>query len=106
MKLQTLEFNSINNSTDNTIEVYRNNLNFNVLYVLHDGGGGVLYAMYDIIRNLPSNFNVYILRGGIDKFRLYKYRSGSDYELSSDDRSIYHNFKLISEWNIKHKIHN
>lgn len=102
-EIANIEFNSINNSTDNTIEVYRNNLNFNVLYVLHDGGGGVLYAMYDIIHNLPSNFNVYILRGGIDKFRLYKYRSGSDYELSSDDRSIYHNFKLISEWNIKHK---
>ena len=62
----------------------------NILYVLHEGGGGVPNTTKDLIRSVQNNYNVFVITSDSKTMILKHY--------SNEGLNIINKFKLTTDW--------
>lgn len=118
MSHKIIKSNNLNSLVDAYISVYEENgvlaqktkinipvdlRNRNILYVINDNYDmQMMYEMINIIDNISSDYNIYLLMADKSTINIYKYnpRRGNVFNLLDDDlRRV---FEFIEKWYMKH----
>ncbi|HOG20031.1 MAG TPA: glycosyltransferase, partial [Salinivirgaceae bacterium] len=67
-----------------------------ILYVVHDGGGGMIHTSFDLFRFISKKQSAYIMIAGKQSWKIYQHKDGHEHKVA--------NYSFSSHWKKMHSI--
>lgn len=100
--IEDLKIRETNEMSNEYLKVYKNNLDKNILYVMHNASGGVLHHVLDILPEVTRKYNMFLLSSTRYDTTLYKYNNNINEVDIDDEDSFGEIFTDLITWEHDH----